>query len=106
LLVLFPLVFLVLVLRLVVLLLLCLRCLWAVWFWSLGFCPSLFSLRAVCGCWFSRVAGGFAFCCCLPSGCLPPSWSGVSWSPAGGLGSVGCWWLGAAVPVPAQLSLF
>jgi hypothetical protein len=42
----------------------------------------------------------------LPSGCLPPSWSGVSWSPAGGLGSVGCWWLGAAVPVPAQLSLF
>jgi hypothetical protein len=42
----------------------------------------------------------------LPSGCLPPSWSGVSWSPAGGLGSVGCWWLGTAVPVPAQLSLF
>jgi hypothetical protein len=42
----------------------------------------------------------------LPSGCLPPSWFGVSWSPAGALGSVGCWWLGAAVPVPAQLSLF
>jgi hypothetical protein len=40
----------------------------------------------------------------LPSGCLPPSWSGVSWS----LSSVGrgCWWLGVPVPVPAQLSLF
>ncbi|NJL51754.1 MAG: hypothetical protein HC930_05150, partial [Hydrococcus sp. SU_1_0] len=40
----------------------------------------------------------------LPSGCLPPAWSGVSWS----LSSVpgGCWWLGVSVPVPAQLSLF
>lgn len=45
----------------------------------------------------------------LPSGCLPPVWSGVSWSSVGGLGSSGCWWLGVAVPVvpvPAQLSLF
>ena len=44
----------------------------------------------------------------LPSGALPPSWSGVEWSvsePA----PVGCWWLGFPVPVPAkavQLSLF
>ncbi len=42
----------------------------------------------------------------LPSGGLPPSWSGVSWSAAGAFGSVGGWWLGVAVPVPAQLSLF
>ncbi len=42
----------------------------------------------------------------LPSGCLPPSWSGVSWSSAGGLGCSGCWWLGVAVPAPVQLSLF
>lgn len=42
----------------------------------------------------------------LPSGCLPPSWSGVSWSPAGAFGSVGSWWLGVPVPAPAQLSLF
>ena len=42
----------------------------------------------------------------LPSGCLPPSWSGVSWSSVGALGSAGCWWLGVAVPSPAQLSLF
>lgn len=39
----------------------------------------------------------------LPSGCLPPSWSGVSWSSAGAFGS---WWLGVPVPAPAQLSLF
>ena len=40
----------------------------------------------------------------LPSGSRPPAWCGVSWS----LSSVpgGCWWLGVAVPVPAQLSLF
>jgi hypothetical protein len=42
----------------------------------------------------------------LPAGSRPPAWSGVSWSSVGALGSVGCWWLGAAVPVPAQLSLF
>jgi hypothetical protein len=42
----------------------------------------------------------------LPSGCLPPSSSGVSWSSAGAFGSAGCWWLGVAVPAPAQLSLF
>ena len=42
----------------------------------------------------------------LPSGCLPPSWSGVSWSSAGAFGSAGCWWLGVPVPAPAQLSLF
>jgi hypothetical protein len=50
----------------------------------------------------------------LPSGCLPPVWSGVSWSSVGvmrsesfrAFGSAGCWWLGVAVPVPAQLSLF
>ena len=42
----------------------------------------------------------------LPSGCLPPAWSGVSWSAAGALGSSGCWWLGVAVPAPVQLSLF
>ena len=42
----------------------------------------------------------------LPSGCLPPSWSGVSWSSAGGLDSAGCWWLGVAVTPPVQLSLF
>jgi hypothetical protein len=50
----------------------------------------------------------------LPAGCLPPSWSGVSWSSAGvmrsesfrAFGSVGCWWLGVSVPAPAQLSLF
>ena len=34
----------------------------------------------------------------LPSGCLPPSWSGVSWSSAGALGSAGCWWLGVPAP--------
>ena len=42
----------------------------------------------------------------LPSGSRPPAWSSVSWSSAGALGSAGCWWLGFAVPVPAQLSLF
>jgi hypothetical protein len=50
----------------------------------------------------------------LPAGSRPPAWSGVSWSPAGvmrsesfrAFGSVGCWWLGVSVPVPAQLSLF
>jgi hypothetical protein len=42
----------------------------------------------------------------LPSGCLPPLWSGVSWSSAGALGAAGCWWLGVAVPSPVQLSLF
>ena len=42
----------------------------------------------------------------LPAGSRPPVWSSVSWSSAGALGSAGCWWLGAAVPVPAQLSLF
>ncbi len=42
----------------------------------------------------------------LPSGSRPPAWSGVSWSSAGAFGSAGCWWLGVAVPVPAQLSLF
>ena len=47
----------------------------------------------------------------LPSGCLPPAWSGVPWSSAGAFGSAGCWWLGvpAAVPsasAPVQLSLF
>ena len=47
----------------------------------------------------------------LPSGCLPPAWSGVSWSSPGAFGSAGCWWLGvpAAVPsasAPVQLSLF
>lgn len=42
----------------------------------------------------------------LPFGCLPPSWSGVSWSSAGAFGAAGCWWLGVAVPSPVQLSLF
>ena len=42
----------------------------------------------------------------LPSGCLSPSWSGVSWSAVGALGSAGCWWLGVAVPPSVQLSLF
>ena len=42
----------------------------------------------------------------LPGGVRPPAWSSVSWSSAGALGSAGCWWLGVAVPVPAQLSLF
>lgn len=42
----------------------------------------------------------------LPSGSRPPLWSGVSWSSAGALGSVGCWWLGVAVPPPVQFSLF
>ena len=42
----------------------------------------------------------------LPAGSRPPVWSSVSWSSAGALGSAGCWWLGVAVPVPAQLSLF
>ena len=45
----------------------------------------------------------------LPSGSRPPAWSGVSWSSAGALGSVGCWWLGVPVPVApsgVQLSLF
>ena len=42
----------------------------------------------------------------LPSGCLPPSWSGVSWSSAGALGSAGCWWLGVPAAAVSQLSLF
>ena len=42
----------------------------------------------------------------LPSGCLPPSWSGVSWSSVGALGSSGCWWLGVPAAAPVQLSLF
>jgi hypothetical protein len=45
----------------------------------------------------------------LPAGSRPPAWCGVSWSPAGALGSAGCWWLGVsvpAVPAPVQLSLF
>lgn len=42
----------------------------------------------------------------LPSGCLPPAWSGVSWSSAGALGSAGCWWLGVPAPAVSQLSLF
>jgi hypothetical protein len=42
----------------------------------------------------------------LPSGCLPPAWSGVSWSSAGALGSAGCWWLGVSAPAVSQLSLF
>ncbi|MGL4882248.1 MAG: hypothetical protein ACRC8K_14460 [Waterburya sp.] len=45
----------------------------------------------------------------LPSGCLPPSWFGVSWSSVGAFGSAGCWWLGVpvpAAPAPVQLSLF
>lgn len=42
----------------------------------------------------------------LPSGCLPPSWSGVSWSSAGALGSAGCWWLGVPAPRVVALSLF
>ena len=42
----------------------------------------------------------------LPSGCLPPSWSGVSWSSAGALGSAGCWWLGVPASAVSQLSLF
>lgn len=41
----------------------------------------------------------------LPSGCLPPSWSGVSWSVSGSA-PVGCWWFGVPVPAPVQLSLF
>ena len=42
----------------------------------------------------------------LPAGVRPPAWSSVCWSSAGAFGSAGCWWLGVAVPVPAQLSLF
>jgi hypothetical protein len=42
----------------------------------------------------------------LPSGCLPPSWSGVSWSSAGALGSAGCWWLGFPAPRVFTPSLF
>ena len=42
----------------------------------------------------------------LPAVARPPLWSGVSWSPVGALGSVGCWWLGVAVPPPVQFSLF
>ena len=42
----------------------------------------------------------------LPAGVRPPAWSVVSWSSVGAFGSVGCWWLGVAAPVPAQLSLF
>jgi hypothetical protein len=42
----------------------------------------------------------------LPAGSRPPAWSGVSWSSVGALGSAGCWWLGVAVPLSAQLSLF
>lgn len=42
----------------------------------------------------------------LPSGCLPPSWSGVSWSVSGSA-SVSCWWwFGVSVLAPVQLSLF
>ena len=41
----------------------------------------------------------------LPSGCLPPSWSGVEWSVSGSA-PVGCWWFGVACSVPSQLSLF
>jgi hypothetical protein len=41
----------------------------------------------------------------LPSGCLPPSWSVVSWSVSGSA-PVGCWWFGVPVAAPAQLSLF
>ncbi|NEO33231.1 MAG: hypothetical protein F6K36_22955 [Symploca sp. SIO3C6] len=42
----------------------------------------------------------------LPSGCLPPSWSEVSWSSSGsGLVAPG-WWLGVSVPAAVQLSLF
>ncbi|MBE9170872.1 hypothetical protein IQ238_26285 [Pleurocapsales cyanobacterium LEGE 06147] len=40
----------------------------------------------------------------LPSGCLPPSWSGVEWSVSGSA-LVGCWWFGVPVPAPVQLSL-
>jgi hypothetical protein len=43
----------------------------------------------------------------LPSGSLPPVWSGVSWSCAGALLTCsGCWWLGVSVLPPVQLSLF
>ena len=41
----------------------------------------------------------------LPSGCLPPSWSAVEWSVSGSAAG-GCWWFGAPVPAPVQLSLF
>lgn len=41
----------------------------------------------------------------LPSGCLPPSWSGVSWSVSGSA-PVGCWWFGVPVAAPVQFSLF
>ncbi len=41
----------------------------------------------------------------LPSGCLPPSWSGVEWSVSGSA-PVGCWWFGVPVPAAVQLSLF
>ena len=44
----------------------------------------------------------------LPSGTLPPSWAGVSWSVSESA-PMGCWWLGFQVPAPAkavQLSLF
>jgi hypothetical protein len=41
----------------------------------------------------------------LPSGCLPPAWSGVSWS-VSGAAPVGCWWFGVPVAAPVQLSLF
>jgi hypothetical protein len=57
-------------------------------------------------CVLSVAAGSRGLLVALPSSCLPPSWSGVSWSPAGAIGSVGCWWLGVSVPAPAQLSLF
>jgi hypothetical protein len=44
----------------------------------------------------------------LPSGSVPPAWSGVAWSPSVPA-PAGCWWLGVAVPAPvapAQLCLF
>lgn len=40
----------------------------------------------------------------LPSGCLPPAWSGVEWSVSGSA-PVGCWWFGVPVTAPVQLSL-
>ena len=41
----------------------------------------------------------------LPSGCLPPAWSGVSWS-VSDAAPVDCWWFGVPVPAPVQLALF
>jgi hypothetical protein len=40
----------------------------------------------------------------LPSGTLPPCWSGIEWSLSGSA-PVGCWWFGVPVPAPVQLSL-